>query len=358
MYRLPNRYLTLLTALRDHREGRRAWLGDVGFRLGTGAHDDAEWHAILTSSRWRGMHPDLVPFAEDGFGNQFCFVHGSSEAMEGVQGVVYWMYETYRAVPIASSFDAFLKWVALTAGVSARRGDEVVDEQHVSGELLPMLTEIGLGVTAAELAVGPDVGQSSVHTAFLRMDRRAPGSLLSLARRQFDEGRGIEAIETCRLALAAFPDFAAARVLEARILLTDGDPQACRALQSALRLPLVYGGDTTMPFMAEVQESDPAWVAESLAKHPMMQRISDDDPIWILATRDDPMVATSWVEVALDYARAGDFEDAVAMACNAQWLGLGTSLEPEIHGLLHELYTALDRPWHAGAVARWGPGVP
>ena len=35
---------------------------------------DEDWLEELAGQRWRGMHPTLIPFARDGWGNRFCFV--------------------------------------------------------------------------------------------------------------------------------------------------------------------------------------------------------------------------------------------------------------------------------------------
>ena len=136
-FTLPARYLALLSLLRERSGERRAWFGDVGFRLPGADVESATWVERLTDARWRGMHPDLIPFAEDGFDNQFCFVRSERRSMRRCRAVVYWTYETYRAVPIASSFDAFLRWAALTAHVSVLRGEPFVDPDVVTERAEP-----------------------------------------------------------------------------------------------------------------------------------------------------------------------------------------------------------------------------
>lgn len=355
MYRLPERYLTLLNALAARPGEKRTWLGDVGIWRGPATSSDARLE-VLTQRRWKGMHPDLVPFAEDGFGNLFCFVHRAAGSVPS-HAIVYWMYETYRAVPIASSFDAFLRWMTLTAAVAARNNDPVIDHEHVQQELLPLLTSIGLDIDNNALETGNDTGQPAVHKAFLQLDPHSPGSLICDARRLLHESRNFEALEAAHLALRAFPGFTAAQTFEASVLAADNDPQAARALFKSLRMPMVYGGDLTMSFFGAVPRVDPAVITDALRTHPELDRIADDDPLWILATQDDPVNPSAWVQVALDYANAGELDDAVTMATNALWLSLGESIEPQIHGLLRELYEVLGHPWHAAAMARWEPNA-
>ena len=62
------------------------------------------------------MHPDLLPFARDGWGNRFCFVDAPDALAPEGFAIVYWMYETFSAVPIASSLRPSC------AGLGCRRG--------------------------------------------------------------------------------------------------------------------------------------------------------------------------------------------------------------------------------------------
>lgn len=337
---------------------RRAWLGDVGYLLPTSNVDEDGWLASLEHERWRGMHPDLIPFAQDGFGNRFCFVRSERDAMRGVRAIAYWMYETYRAVPVASSFDAFLGWNALTAHLAARRGDAVIDEEHVQGDLLPLLAEVGAEVDldAALDVSDPDV--VGVHRAILNLDPQAPGAQVGLAAWMAKHDRPLEALDLCADACFSFPEFAGARALSARILRDEHDLERLGdALVQTLQRPLAYAGDEAMPFLRDLRPVDLDAVVETLASQEDVPELIADIALANFVLREDPSLPQSWTILALDYAREDALEKAVTAANNALYLGLTSPLCVEIHGLLEELYDALGWAWHARMVRRWGPSA-
>lgn len=351
---MPARYFALLTNLAERTGERRAWLGDVGFRIPGSNVSDGAWAAQLTDARWRGMHPELMPFAEDGFGNLFCFVRSERPSMRGDRGVVYWMYETYRAVPIASSFDAFLNWTALTSWVAARRGDPVIDDEHFDNEILPVLDAVGIRPDVEAGLETSDPDPLGVHHAVLRLDPEAPGARVAIANWLALHDRPLEALDMCAEALFAFPDFAGARAAASRILVDEGGTRLCEALVQTLQRPLVYGGDEAMPFLRDIPPTDIDWTVTTLAAQ---QEFADlaDDPLWTLVTREDPTSCHPWIQLAIDYANDDVLDHAATAACNALFVGFNTDLGAEIHGLLSEIYAALGWSWHAEVCARWAP---
>lgn len=337
--------------------GPRAWLGDVGFRMPRTERDRGRWEGVLTDRRWQGMHPDLMPFAEDGFGNQFCFYRHPREGAVQSRPIVYWMYETYRAVPIASSFDGFLAWIGLTAFVAARHGDPVVDRAHIEDELRPALDAVGIHHDYAEALESHDPTPHEVHKGLLKLDPESPAALLSIAEWNGAHGRPLEALDCCAEATFSFPDFAAARYAAARVLNATGDGVAeFDALMQTLERPMLFGGDPGMGGFRVLPQVDVRWVVENLAKHPAFAEFETTSPLWTLVLRDDPTTAQSWVDVALDYAEENELERSVTMATNALFLGFGSELGPLIHGLLAELYSALKWEWHEEVVLRWAEG--
>jgi len=302
------------------------------------------------------MHPDLLPFAEDGFGNRFCFVCRGGAADGDQPPVAYWMYETYRALPIASSFCGFLYWAALTAHVAARRGDPIITATHIEQEFLPVLAEIGLDADVLSALESPDPDAIEVHRALTRLHPSAPGSRLAIAVDLAAHGRMIEALEHCREASEHFPEFAGASSIQARILGTEGDQRGMvESLVTTLGRPLIYGGDPLMPHFRDVPEVDPSWVVEQLTASPILHEQSLIEPIWTLVFRDDPTAAKSWAQLALDCVHEERLEAAVIMATIALLFGFNTAIGDEIHALLAELYGALGWGGHAQAVERWLP---
>ncbi len=351
-FKFPARYVALVSQLECDQP--RAWLGDVGFRLPVTERDRGRWEEVLTDRRWQGMHPDLLPFAEDGFGNQFCFHRQPREGAIQSRAIVYWMYETYRAVPLASSFDGFLSWIGLTAFVAARHGDPIVDRDHIESALAPALEAIGIHHDYSAALESNDPTPLEVHKGLLRLDPESPGSLLAVAEWNGGHGRPLEALDYCAEATFSFPDFAASRYAAARILHASGDGVAeFDALIQTLQRPMLYGGDSGMAGFRTLPQVDVRWVVDELAKHPSFAESETTSPLWTLILRDDPAVAQSWVDVALDYAGENELERSVTMATNALFLGFGTELGPLVHGLLAELYAALNWEWHEHVVLRW-----
>ncbi|MCB9532446.1 MAG: SMI1/KNR4 family protein [Myxococcales bacterium] len=352
-FRLPRLYVALLESLRERGPNvQRTWLGDVGFAVPTESVD-AAWEAHLTAARWNGMHPDLMPFAEDGFGNQFCFYRSARDGCRANRSIVYWMYETYRAVPVASTFEGFLGWLQLMACVEARGGDPVVDRAHVDRELMPLMNELGCAIDPDDVLDEPDPTPMALHRAHLRVDANAAAPRVALASHA-SRGNELQALDLCAEATFSFPEFAGARAAAARILSRSGDTDAlAEALFQTLQRPLVYGGDPFMHGFRGVPEVDASWTAERLAAHTNPPEHVLRSPLWTLVIQDDPLAARSWVQLALDFVQEEELEVAVTMATNALFLGFGGELGGQIHGLLVELYDALEWTWHRDVCARF-----
>ena len=143
---LPDSYLRFSTHLREVTGAETtAWFGDVGFFVPRSTDLLQSWIIQLARRRWTGMHPDLVPFAADGAGNLFCFVLSAATPMRDSQAVVLWMYETYRCVPVASSFDLFVAWIGLTSFAAVRRGNiAILDAAAYDLRILPLLERFDL----------------------------------------------------------------------------------------------------------------------------------------------------------------------------------------------------------------------
>ena len=355
-HRLPRLYVELMHAVAQSRgDARQVWLGDVGFYMHND-DDQSRWSDALASRRWRGMHPDLVPFAEDGFGNRFCFYRSARDGCRVNRSIVYWMYETYRAVPVASGFAGFLAWLQLSAYVAARRGDPVIDRRHVDEEIAPLMDALGCALDVAAALDEPDPAPVDVHRAHLRVDPHAPGPAVSLAAYLGDHDAELEALDLCAEATFSFPEFAAARLVAGRLHQRAGDSaHAAEAYMQTLLRPLVYGGDPQMNGFRRLPEVDATQVVERLLALPDVPDSVIDSPIWTMARRDDPRSPRAWLQLAGEYAMESDLETAVVMATNALYLGVASELLPGIEGLLAELYGALEWDWHHRVAA---PGNP
>ncbi len=354
-FRLPSRYRSLLGVLAERSDSdAKVWVGEAGFLRAEPEQDLVEWLEKLDHRRWRGMHPDLVPFATDGAGNQFCFFRNGKDSCRGVRAIVYWMYETYRAVPVASSFDGFLSWLGLTAFVGARKGDDpVLDSSHFDREVAPLLSEVGLEPDFGAVLDEPDPSSLGVHRAMLQLDDEAPASRLAVAMHLAGEDKLLQALDLCAEASFSFPEFAASRFASARLLASEQDSQSLHdALLQTLERPVAYCGDEAMPHFRDVPVVDLDWTAEVLAGHPLVDPDGMEDPIWEIVVHGDAENPAAWVRVAIEQANGGDLERAVTAASNALHFGFAEELGAEILLLLQELYTALGWKRHARVAGR------
>ncbi len=350
-YSLPMPYRQLGGLIRDVAGGENhAWFGDVGFFVPSGGAPDEAWVEELVRRRWPGMHPDLLPFAHDGADNLYCLHRSARHAMRDVAPVMLWMYETYHAVPVASSFETFVAWLGLTAWTTVRRGsDPVIDAHHFDAAVRPLLERFDLSTEFSVLLPEPYPSNAEVHRAFLKLDPFAPASLVAAGMRQQQAGMGLRGIESVDRALSAFPEFSAAAVARSRIQASLRDlPGELAAVEQALRLPLAYSGDAMMPFLGEVPEVDAGALLETLNGHPLPTDSIFAEPAWELLLYDDPTSPQTWLQVAADWANAGALEESVTLACNALHLSGNGPPEAamETLSLLLELYEALHWPWH------------
>jgi hypothetical protein len=326
------------------------WLGDAGFFAPDTAEAGRRWLDLLAERRWPSMHIDLLPIAVDGSGNRYCFVRSEQPGMPR-EAVVCWMYETYRAVPIATTFDGFVDWLVLGAVAAARRGDDpLLDRTHLETRILPAAERLGRPGDLVDAITTAMPGPLTVSEAMLARHPDAPGPSVMVAARRLEEGEFELAASNARTAGRAFPEFAAAWTLAAA-----GDPQASharfRALWTALHQPLLYCGDPWMPNLDRIPEVKPDRLAESLATHPWAHEISAWDPVWDLVLAEDPLAATAWLGVGVALANENELQYATLATANALWLGD----DPEERGaaveLLGEIYGALGWSWHASMCA-------
>ena len=347
---LPDSYLRFSTHLREVTGAETtAWFGDVGFFVPRSTDLLQSWIIQLARRRWTGMHPDLVPFAADGAGNLFCFVLSAATPMRDTQAVVLWMYETYRCVPVASSFDLFVAWIGITSFAAVRRGNiAILDAAGYDLRILPLLDRFDLATDFHVLLPEPYPSNTEVSRAFLRIDPEAPASLVLTACRLGQSANELRGLAEAQHALEVFPHFGAAALAAGRIHELHRDrAEAHAAYRRALRSPLTYSGDSMMPFLSEVPELDLEELTTKLANDPGF-----DDPYgeWAsleLILDNDPNEPEPWLHAAVDAANDQQLEQGVTFAANALHL---TAQKPETAmesiSLLLELYEALGWSWH------------
>lgn len=298
------------------------------------------------------MHPDLLPFALDSTGNRFCLIVSGDQRDADEFAVAYWMYETYLAVPIASSFERFLDWIGLASELAVqRRTDPVIDNAHVQQVVRPLLAALGIERDYFALSTSPQTPVGSLHLGMMRLDPASPAARLVAARRAANQNRFRDALRHARAALDIFPDFVACawfmiNLPEAEQRVRDYD----LLLREMASMSLIYRGDTLMPLFADVPQVDPRDAAEAVARR-LRPGETDEDPALALAAFDDPLASTDWLRAAIDVANLGEYTRATRLATNAHHLS-GSGIERrDALLLLEELYDALGWSHHRAVVA-------
>lgn len=329
------------------------WMGEAGFFLPRDGQSPENWILELLSRRWPAMHPDLVPFAVDASGNRYCF-HVPGVRRGRRAAVVCWMYETYFALPVASSFDTFLDWIGLTTAWVARQGiDPVLDVGHLETVVEPMARALGRPGAYATYFHHPESTLTHLHRAMLHLDRYAAGSLTWESRRVWEDGWGQPGAQHARAALQAFPECAAAHLVLARYgnVGSAGSVRA-EALAQVLRTPLVYAGDPAMRHFGGLEGLHPAGIAERIADLPEALDLLEDDPLLELVLREDPQQPDAWLRVAFRWLEREAMRPAIHAASNALLLGQSSPLLPDTLAFLAELYEAAGWTWHEQLIAR------
>lgn len=321
-------------------------LGPVTFHGARGASNDRELILRLMHERWPTMAPELIPFAMDAVGNRFCLVRNHIHTDPERLPVVYWMYETSVAVPIASHFDRFLDWIGLAAEIVVRRGaDDALDISHLRELVLPHLAHLGVERDFFALTTSPISPVGSLHLGMLRVDPEAAGSRLVAAQRAKGDERSRDSILHARSALKNFPEFFAA----AWFLLTFPEgPSRVIGYRDLVRLlpdlPLYYRGDPQMPEFIDIPSPSFREIFDLIASV-ADPRDAEEDAVLAMILYDDAESADVWLHTAIEMANTGLVDRAHTAALNA--FHIATTMEARNHVLLflEELYEAFGWEW-------------
>ena len=349
---LPHKLVELLGYLGGVEPGaREVFLGDVGFPLVPDAVDAAGVHGAYLARRWPGMHPDLLPFAVDSCGNRFCLVRGVGATNPERFPVAWWMYETYRAVPIASSFDRFLDWVGLSSALSAQRlVNPLTTAEHHARVVQPALEAMGVRRDFDALTASRAAPLGSLGLGMMRVDPGSAGARVLAAERALQQGRTRDAARHAEAALEAFPEFLAARwFLSGLDLPWRQEAELTELTRSLLTTPWLWQGDGFMPEFGEIPSATPQELVARVTQQ-LAPSECDEDPAVAAAWYDDPMAPLTWLRVAVEVAELGDPTRAIGVATNALFLSRGVQDRLDALSLLDELYDAVDATWHRAVI--------
>lgn len=327
--------------------------GDVAFqRIDLSDLSDDALIQAFGNKRWPSMHPELVPFAQDGTGNRFCFIVPHDDLKGTQRPIAYWMYETYRVVPIASSFRHFLQWIAMRTVETVERGvDPHINREHLNLTVLPLIDQLGLSEDMQKAMRTVRTPLVTSQAGMLEIDPNSPATLLAEAARELRQNRAERAEKFGKRAIASFPRFAAAHMFLANIEeRRAGGREHLQHLLKTLISPICYAGDPQMPGFRDVPEIDLNRVVERIQRYEGKEQFRGYGPILDLIEVDDPENASGWLRSSLDYAQAGDFPTALDLASNALFVAWNAELTKDTLTLLEELYILHDAPFHLSII--------
>lgn len=307
----------------------------------------------LVQQRWVAMPPELLPFASDAVGNRFCLYREHSQQNPEKMPVVYWMYETTLAVPVATSFDRFLDWVGLVAEIHVRRGaDDGQTREHYDRVVEPALKQLGVERDFFALTTSTLSPVGSLHQGMLRVDPQAQGSRLVAAKRAQMDNRQRDAIVHARTALGSFPHF-----LSALWFLVTFDNAPVRVIgwkvlvKRLLNMPFVYRGD---PAMAEFVELPSPSLTDVTALVSGVLTASEvaEDPVAELMLYDVVYEPENWLSVAVELANMRQYERAHVAAMNATYLACDVDVTEDIWRFQCDLYHELEWTWYESIIRR------
>ena len=344
---LPIRLVELLRRVDAHFSVRgELTLGPVTFFGARGASDDRELLLHLMHERWPTMAPELVPFAVDAVGNRFCLVCSRIAQDPETLPVVYWMYETSVAVPVATCFDRFLDWIGLAAEIVVRRGaDDALNTRHLREVVIPELKLLGVERDFFSLTTSPVSPVGSLHLGMLRVDPNAAGSRLVAAHRAQGDGRSKDAILHARASLKSFPEFLSAAWFLVSFPNASSRVIGYRKLVSSLPdLLFCYRGDALMPEFVDVPAPTFREVFDCVAAIADPAE-AEEDPVLSMIVYDDAESADNWLTASIELANFGKMDRANVAALNA--FHIATTALARNHALLvlEELYEATGSAW-------------
>ncbi len=241
---------------------------------------------VEESRRYLMMVPGLIPFAEDGEGDMYCFYRPWMDSYGAVPCGI-WMNETNHFLPISNHFQGFLIWW-IGKGLLDAFGEQDWEETVKILKLVQQsshLEEFGV-------IEGPPQGPISWNEQLLRVDVDNAFSLTYSAIHGFARSGISNAIHDLKRAQAALPQFGAPYLWEARLQAMRGHiRKAHDAYFNHLTCPLFSNGfhywtqcgDLQVPESSEREAFDFLYDADLKASdaillHPRVDYLHTHDP--------------------------------------------------------------------------------
>ena len=264
------------------------------------------------------LMPGLVPFAEEGDGDLFCFyLPWADEYKQPPLGI--WMNDTNHFLPIASHMQSFLAWWLIKETFDAATGDDF-DEMRKMLDIF----QNSCGLDELDLFTPPLNSDLDWHENILRIDSHALFSQVFSAIRQFAVKGYTTTLELLKTAESHLPRFGAPSLWQARFAAMNGKiSMAHDAYWRHLRTPMFangyhylwHAGDLQIPEFSEPEALNFFLTAEippkrEILEHPKIKFLKEEN------SKD----YHKRLDLAYTLEEIGDFEGALVEIENAFFL--------------------------------------
>lgn len=270
---------------------------------------------LSDSDRWRGMLPQFLPFGWDEEENAFGFLAHPTVGVHEMP-VLCWdhEYDFYR--PVASSFEAFLRWCLIR--MRHETDDNLGDNPFLSAELYldEFCTIVGMDAGFARMPTPRNT--TEMHEQVCALDPQAADALNHLGCRHLGMGSVERARDFFVRASEAAPWFADPYFLLADTYAQAGRPgEAVQRFRRVLDCPIALSTRTGLydlgPGRGDSEISEVAARACASYGGPY----EDDPVVRFLRTRSDAFEPEARMELAAQFWDSGDERGAEREYLNA-----------------------------------------
>ncbi len=272
---------------------------------------------LTDSERWRGMLPQFLPFGFDEDENVFGFLMRAG-SHQGEPAVLYWDHEYDHYRPVASSFEAFLRWCLIRGRYEAH--DEQGDDDPLFSEAEEQRRDfskiVGIADELAEMPVPRNA--TEMHEQSCSADPQATDALNQLGCRHLGQGNYERARDFFARASESAPWFADPYYLIGETYAQMGLPgEAVQRFRRVLDCPIALSTRTGLYDLGAGR--DDAEISEEAGRACLSYGGSlDTDPLLrFLNARSDAFEPLARLEVALEFERAADDASAEREYLNA-----------------------------------------
>ena len=264
---------------------------------------------IGDDDRWRGMLPQFLPFGEDGDENYFGF-YAPAAALGNDYAVLAWDHEYDHYYPVASSFEAFLKWCVIYGRYLAQDTfDENTPEYEAEESQRKEFANL-VGLPPDLVTDALPRNDRELHERLLKADGQNAWALSKLGSQFFGQGQ-IERARDCFVrASEAAPWFADPYYLLAESYRVSGSElRACRLWWQVFESPIALSTRTTNYDLGNDHPEAEIYEAAACRCIECRSEVDADlarGPLWDMLLKRDPFSPGPRFALADTLMQAGD----------------------------------------------------